>query len=230
MGRVLAVGDIHGCLSALDTLLGAVRLTAADTLVTLGDYVDRGPDSRGVLDRLLELSGTHHLVPLRGNHDIVLCAVQDGSRSYDDWLLSYRGDKTVESYGGHLSFVPERHWQFLRDGLLPYYESDTHLFVHASLLPDYALDEQPDWALYWGRFGEQGPHPSGKTIVCGHTSQKDGMPRSFGHSVCIDTWACGGQWLTCLDCGSGLLVQANQRGETRRLWADELDPPAYGSL
>lgn len=222
MGRVLAVGDIHGCLTALDTLLAAVQLTPADTLVTLGDYVDRGPNSRGVLDRLLELAGTHHLVPLRGNHDAVMCAVHEGTRSEDDWLLPYRGDRTVESYGGSLSLVPERHWRFLKDSPLPYYETGTHLFVHAAVVSDCPLDEQPDWALYWGRFGEYGPHESGKTVVCGHTSQKDGVPKSLGNTVCIDTWACGGQWLTCLDCASGLIVQANQRGEVRRLWPDEL--------
>jgi len=222
MGRVLAVGDVHGCLAALDALLGAVKLTPDDTLVTLGDYVDCGPDSRGVIDRLLGLSGTHHLVPLRGNHEAVLSAVRDGDREYDDWFLCYRGEKTVASYGGSLSLVPERHWLFLKDGLLPYYETGTHIFVHAAVLPDHPLDEQPDWALYWDRFGDHGPHESGKTVVCGHTSQKDGMPKSLGHTVCIDTWACGGGWLTCLDCGSGQIVQANQRGDTRRLWLDEL--------
>ena len=67
--RVLAIGDIHGCSGALDALLSAVAVQPDDTLVTLGDYVDRGPDSRGVLDRLIALCRSRYVVALRGNHD-----------------------------------------------------------------------------------------------------------------------------------------------------------------
>jgi serine/threonine protein phosphatase 1 len=70
--RTLAIGDIHGCLAALDDLLAAVAPQPDDLLVFLGDYVDRGPDSRGVLDRLIELCRTHRVVPLRGNHEMMM--------------------------------------------------------------------------------------------------------------------------------------------------------------
>src|SRR5689334_4749079 len=67
--RILAIGDIHGCARALDVLLAAVAPTPADLIITLGDYVDGGLDSAGVIDRLIKLPVTHRLVPLRGNHE-----------------------------------------------------------------------------------------------------------------------------------------------------------------
>ena len=72
----------------------------------------------------------------------------------------------------------------------------------------------------WESFNDPPPHESGKVMVCGHTSQKSGVPRNIGHAVCIDTWACGRGWLTCLDVGSGRYWQANQRGETRASWLE----------
>ena len=68
MARHLAIGDIHGCVSALRTLVDFVALRDDDIIVTLGDYIDRGPDSRAVLDFLIDLGKTHHHVALRGNH------------------------------------------------------------------------------------------------------------------------------------------------------------------
>src|SRR4029453_4765190 len=71
-GRTIAIGDIHGCAAALGALVAAIEPTADDTLVALGDYVDRGPNSRGVLDELLALAKRCRLVPLLGNHEIML--------------------------------------------------------------------------------------------------------------------------------------------------------------
>ena len=67
--RTLALGDIHGCLDALKLLLARIELTPDDRVIALGDYVDRGPDSRGVLDLMVKLHETGQLVALRGNHD-----------------------------------------------------------------------------------------------------------------------------------------------------------------
>jgi serine/threonine protein phosphatase 1 len=75
--------------------------------------------------------------------------------------------------------------------------------------------------LYWESFDNPPPHASGKIMICGHTSQKSGRPRGLGHAVCIDTWAYGQGWLTCLDVGSGKYWQADQQGETRWDWLQE---------
>jgi len=71
--RTIAIGDIHGCSAALDALLEAFQPSSEDTIVTLGDYINRGPDSRGVIDKLIELKDRCRLVPLRGNHE-EMCA------------------------------------------------------------------------------------------------------------------------------------------------------------
>ena len=82
----------------MESLLAAIRPEADDTLVALGDYVDRGPNSRGVIQRLLQLQGQCRLVPLLGNHDELMLNICDGQRQlYVDWLL-FGGRATMESY------------------------------------------------------------------------------------------------------------------------------------
>src|SRR4051812_16114737 len=125
--RVLAIGDIHGCLHPLDDLLAWVKPAADDTLVMLGDYVDRGPDTRGVLDRLIELKRRHpRLVCLRGNHELMMLGARDGDRSDLKMWLSVGGVQTLGSYGtagksGTLADVPREHWEFLERNLAPYF-------------------------------------------------------------------------------------------------------------
>jgi serine/threonine protein phosphatase 1 len=218
--RHLAIGDIHGCLRALTTLVEYVGFESDDVLITLGDYVDRGPDSRAVLDWLIAFASTGRLVPLRGNHDLMMLQARDDVPTFEDWI-GFGGDATLASYcpvgdAGTLADVPDEHWEFLENGLLPWYETDMHFFVHANACPDLPLCEQPDYMLYWESFGDPPAHESGKTMVCGHTSQKSGLPLNIGHAVCIDTWVYGEGWLTCLDPASGEYWQANQSGETRR--------------
>jgi serine/threonine protein phosphatase 1 len=79
-----------------------------------------------------------------------------------------------------------------------------------------AMDEQPDYMLRWERFDKIAAHESGKVIVCGHTPQKSGRPMNRGYAICIDTHACGGGFLTCLDAGSGRVWQADNRGRVSR--------------
>ena len=233
MTRHLAIGDIHGCFTALETLAEFVGLRSDDTIVTLGDYVNRGPDSCKVIDWLIRLDQTHRLVPLRGNHEIMMLRGRDDRSERRRWL-QVGGDATLRSYSpfasndphcddsGSIADIPETHWEFLGDRLLPYYESDRHIFVHASLQADMSLDEQPDYILYWEKFDDPPRHESGKIMVCGHTSQKSGFPLRNDNAICIDTWACGRGWLSCLDVESGLLWQANQARKTRKFFLDDV--------
>src|SRR5262249_45198550 len=94
--RLLAIGDIHGCLHALTTLLDLVTPRSKDQIITLGDYVDRGPDSRGVLDHLIDLHDAGRLVALRGNHDAMMLEACNGQNR--GWLAC-GGIQTLISYG-----------------------------------------------------------------------------------------------------------------------------------
>ncbi len=220
MSRHLAIGDIHGCINALTSLVEFVALRPDDTIVPLGDYVDRGPDTSAVLDFVIGLGKTHDLVPLRGNHEIMMLDSREKKSWFHAWM-GYGGDATLLSYSrseedsGSFADVPDAHIDFLENKLLPYHECETHFFVHANAVANTALEDQTDAALYWRRYDDPEPHCSGKIMVCGHTVQTSGFPGSNGDSICIDTWACGSGWLSCLDVGSGTIWQANEAGERR---------------
>ena len=219
MGRHLAIGDIHGCITALTTLVDFVEARDDDIIITLGDYVDRGPNARAVIDFIIDLGQTHNLVALRGNHEIMMLDAREKQSWLRPWL-SYGGEATLESYGGSFDGVPAAHIEFLERGLTACYECETHFFVHAFAEAHKALEDQSEAALYWRKFGNPDLHCSGKIMVCGHTPQESGVPLSNGNAVCIDTLAYGGGWLTCLDVDSGTVWQANEAGDTRTLELD----------
>lgn len=213
--RQFAIGDIHGCLAALQVLGKELAFGDDDTVITLGDYVDRGPDSRGVIDFLLGLQMRCRLVALRGNHEIMMLRARDDRSLLMDWIAC-GGGSTLDSYGATgFQDVPGSHWDFLA-GTLRCHETEHDFFVHANVLPDLALADQPDYNLFWEHLGGAvSPHVSGRRMVCGHTPQTSGRPLDLGHAVCLDTNACGGGWLTCLETESGMYWQANQQGELR---------------
>jgi serine/threonine protein phosphatase 1 len=97
-GRVIAIGDIHGCSAALAALVRAIEPTEPDTIVFLGDYIDRGPDSRGVLGQVIALTGRCTVVPLLGNHEEMLLAALEGQSELRYWL-KFGGTDALASYG-----------------------------------------------------------------------------------------------------------------------------------
>lgn len=212
--RTLAIGDIHGCLTSLEALIELVDPSPEDALITLGDLVDRGPNSKGVIDFLIDLNHSNPLINLLGNHDLVMLQARQNRQTLHDWL-GMGGDATLDSYSA-TSFedIPRSHWAFL-EGHVPYFEDESHFFVHANAYPDLPLENQPDYMLYWEHLEDPAPHTSGKTMICGHTSQKSGNPLNLGHTICIDTFAHGGGWLTCLDVDAGVMWQANEDRDTR---------------
>lgn len=217
--RTFAIGDIHGCRLALDALLSIVPYGKEDTLITLGDYVDRGPDSKGVIERLIALRGEVNFVALGGNHEAMMLMARGYRASLLDWYDS-GGDATIASYGGgrpgDLLGVPDEHWDFL-EKTLPYHETPDHIYVHAGVDPHLDMADQPFSTLYWTRFWHATRHKSGRIVICGHTPQREGLPADNGHSICIDTYVFGGGWLTCLEPATRICWQANEKGETREL-------------
>lgn len=216
MGRTIAIGDIHGCSKALRALLESVRPERDDTLVLLGDYVDRGPDSRGVLEELMQVRQSCHMIALRGNHELMMLGARILPLPPDPWL-SCGGHATLQSYGGRLSAIPDSHLDFLCS-LRSHYETPSAIFVHAGYVHDRDMHEQPSQSLYWDHLSATPPHPhhSGKTVFVGHTPQENGQPLDLGHLVCLDTYCFGGRWLTAVDVDSRETWQADYHGHLRR--------------
>jgi serine/threonine protein phosphatase 1 len=144
--RTLAIGDIHGQLAQLDALLAVVALKPEDHLVLLGDYVDRGPDSAGVIKRIIQLKAKGQVTAIRGNHeDMMLAAKGGGIDELAEWMFN-GGMETLLSYGGtraSVRDVPAEHWRFLEKELVDYLETETHIFVHANCRPNLSMKQQP---------------------------------------------------------------------------------------
>lgn len=223
MSRLLAIGDIHGCFRSLDLLLNNVRPTQDDILVTLGDYVDRGPKSRQVLDRLIELENSTRLITLAGNHETMMLNAKNSLSDARRWMLS-GGSETLDSYNGangkiaNLEDIPKRHWQFLSNQLVPYWETEDFIFVHGSVEPGLPMLQQAESTLQWvGCSMQKSQHCSGKLVVCGHETQDNGIPSVSPIAICIDTGVWNNGWLTCLDAERREIWQANELGHTRQM-------------
>ncbi|WP_231954098.1 metallophosphoesterase family protein [Pirellulimonas nuda] len=215
--RTIAIGDVHGCLAALEAVLDAVQPRPEDTVVTLGDYIDRGPDSRGVIDRLIKLQRQTRLVPILGNHEEMMIRVLRGDAPMA-WWQQYGGVETLASYGydGDPKVIPAAHLEFL-NACRDTHEDAGFLYLHAQYVWDEPLDHQPAEALRWQSLDERFPEPhvSGKTAIVGHTSQKDGEVLDAGYLKCIDTFCHGGGWLTAIEPATGRLWQADRTGRRR---------------
>jgi serine/threonine protein phosphatase 1 len=217
MTRAIAIGDIHGCAVALQTLLDEIKPTRDDTIVGIGDYVDRGMDSAGVLEILVELVPICRFVPLIGNHELMMYkALHSKKKGEFDFWCQHGGDATLASYGGRIDNVPQYHVTFLSH-CLRFYETDTHFFIHANYDADLPLAQQVDEVIFWQHIREVPPglHVSGKIAVVGHTPQVEGEIRDLGHVKIIDTYCYGDQWLTALDVNNGTIWQANNLGQLR---------------
>ncbi len=215
--RTIAIGDIHGCSIALAALIDAIDPQPDDAIVTLGDYVNKGFDSKGVLDFLLQFEACCNLIPLLGNHDAVMLGAVEGRLSAEAGK-AICGTSTLQSYGEseRIADIPAEHAEFLRRCRL-WYETPTHFFVHAAYDPALPLDQQDEATLLWQGIREEvpGPHVSGKTAIVGHTSQKDGEILDAGHLVCLDTNCWNGGWLTAMDVGNRRVWQVDERGRLR---------------
>ncbi len=218
-GRLIAVGDVHGCVDELSTMVDAIAPATDDTIVFLGDYVDRGPSSRDVIDRLIALrdSGTCGTVFLRGNHEDMFLAFLGEEGRHGDVFLFNGGRMTLASYGlaaysqgeQARAKVPESHLAFLR-GLEMHHVADPFLFVHAGISPLRSLEDQRDEDLLWIREEFiRNRHRLRQTVVFGHTPQREvfwHLPFKIG----LDTGCVYGNKLSSLDFTSGTLLQVQR--------------------
>lgn len=218
--RRFVIGDIHGCSKALRTLIECIDPRPDDEVIFLGDYVDRGPNSKGVIDQIIDLKERCNVVALRGNHEIMLQSVAFGGMDEEIWMSS-GGKATVTSYGGSLEKIPDSHREFLHS-LLPHYETSDAIFVHACYEARVPMDELSDDIRYWTHLGAltPAPHFSGKRVYVGHTPQPDGFVLDLGYLVCVDTYCFGSGYLTALNVGTDETIQVDRKGFRRRVPAE----------
>ncbi len=213
-GRLIAIGDIHGYNVPLQTLLQAIEPTADDVVVCLGDYVDRGPDSKGVIDTLIQWGRVTQLVPLLGNHEEMMLNVVRGVEPHHGWLR-YGGMETLDSYDfdGDLAFLPPEHVEFF-ESLGDYFVMENFFFTHAAYDPNLELDVQPPELLRWHslRAGIPEPHFSGRVAVVGHTAHPAAEIIDVGHLICLDTNCYGGGLLTAMELPSKRVWQSTPEG------------------
>ena len=215
MSRTFAIGDIHGCDSALERILELLQLTQEDRLIVLGDVVDRGPNSARVLDVLVQLRGHCDLIFIMGNHEQMMLDALENGLPGSMWMM-HGGEPTLASYGGLVENIPRDHLDLMANSV-EYFETESDIFVHANLEPGVPMNAQTEMNLRWTHLsGRETPHPSGKRVICGHTPQPNGLPSIRDGWVCIDTYAYGGMFLTAIDVESNEIFQANQVGQTRK--------------
>jgi serine/threonine protein phosphatase 1 len=197
-------------------MIEAIAPEKEDEIVFLGDYIDRGPDSRDVVQQVIDLRSQCRVVPLRGNHEIMLSGVLFRDLDPTVWLGS-GGKATITSYGGSIEKVPPDHRDFLQH-LRPYYETRDSIFVHAAYDAHLPMHQQDDAMLYWHHltYVLPAPHVSGKRVFVGHTPQENGRVLHVGHIVCMDTNCCGCGYLTAMNVDTEEVIQVNRHGHLLR--------------
>ncbi|WP_230656436.1 metallophosphoesterase family protein [Psychrobacter sp. I-STPA10] len=216
MPRTFAIGDIHGCLSLLKTLLAHIQPTQDDTLIFLGDMVDRGEDSKGVLDCVMMLEKQCHVIVIKGNHEEMMLGSMSDTETAKFWLR-YGGAEAMQSFGLQPSLEQIKHIPFKYkcwlESLRNYYETVDFIFCHATPKADISMDTQGDEGLRWRKLRKaDGRHISGKTIICGHSEQRNGQVKQQEGIICIDTFAYGCGVLTALEVETLTAWQAQSDG------------------
>ncbi len=202
MGKLFAIGDIHGCYKKLRILLEKVNIDFRhDTLIFMGDYIDRGPLSFEVVEYLIKLKKKHeNIIFLRGNHEEMLLKYLAGHDRYV--YLSNGGQQTLESYlkrsyDVDTGPIPQDHIEFLKS-LDLYFQTDDFIFVHAGLKEGICLEDQVSEDLLWIRRSfVKSKYDFGKCIIFGHTPFS--KPLVEPNKIGIDTGAVFGNKLTCIE-------------------------------
>lgn len=211
-----AIGDVHGYSRHFNALLDYIPFSSTDTIVLLGDVIDRGPDSAGALEQIHKLRREHRVVFLRGNHEAMLLEARGSRESLPFWI-ECGGGETLDSYGARcFDDIPDADWELFERSRL-YHETEDAIFVHANLDPTLAMPDQSESDLLWRFYDGDIAHATGKFVVCGHTIQRSGLP-SFGESsICIDTLPESGVgWLTAISVEGRSYWQVDGEGNQRR--------------
>lgn len=190
MPLTYGIPDLHGRSDLLDLALARIDVHAggvAATLVVLGDYVDKGPDSRGVIARLRAgMPPSWRTAMLKGNHDALMVAALRGDIAMDEWTAK-GGDTAVASYGGDAADVPVHDIAWL-DGRPLFYEDAHRVYVHAGVDPALPLRRQEAMVLLTKRYADDDDVGlGGKHVVHGHDRRADGEPLLLQNRSNLDT-------------------------------------------
>lgn len=218
------IGDIHGCADELRHLIDALPLRPGDSVVFLGDYIDRGPASAEVVSYLISLQAQPGIewIFLRGNHEDMFLSYLGLDGQHGDMFLINGGKATVASYGVApdqspvervLQVIPAAHLNFYQR-LKKYHAMDSFLCVHAGIHPQKSLEEQTDEEFFWIRNAFiYSSHRLPYTVLFGHTPQAT-VFYDLPYKIGLDTGLVYGNMLTCLDVDEKVLYQIN-RGKKR---------------
>jgi serine/threonine protein phosphatase 1 len=216
MNRSFAIGDIHGCLDKLKDLINLIDPTKEDRLIFLGDYIDRGGSSSGVIDYLIDLAGRIPCIFLRGNHeDMFITFLEFGTNR--TIFFANGGMKTIESYVKPERFMsndqiarilPDTHRHFFSN-LKLYHEDEHYLYVHAGIKPQVPMRDQEKYDLIWIR-DEFISSPTGihKKVIFGHTPFARPMVKP--DKIGIDTGAVYGGVLTAIELPGEIFIQSSR--------------------
>jgi serine/threonine protein phosphatase 1 len=191
MSLTYVIPDIHGRYDLLSEALAGITARSdseAGVIVTIGDYVDKGPQSKQVIDRLLPgVAEGWRLVALKGNHDAMMVEALRDPAKMASWLEK-GGDAALASYGGDPAAVPPAHIAWL--DRLRLMHADAHrLYVHAGVDPELPLDRQSETTLLWKRYPKGFPDGYGELhVVHGHDNHPDG-PLLYAGRTNLDTLA-----------------------------------------
>lgn len=207
---IYAIGDIHGCIDSLNNLIDKLPLSKNDKLIFLGDYIDRGPDSKAVVEKLITLGRIYDCVFLRGNHEwMMLNYVLDG-KDFELWMMN-GARATIRSYT-HMSKIPVDHLEFFKNTTYYHIEGE-YLFVHAGVRPYLSLEKQNDFDLLWIReeFIYSENPLAGFKVVFGHTPFRDVFISK--DKIGIDTGCVYGGKLTAFRVDDGKIFQVHCGGD-----------------
>lgn len=169
--RAFAIGDIHGCSHTFESMLfDKIKLQKTDQLYCVGDYIDRGKDSKGVVDLILELhEQAYNIFTLRGNHEQMMLDCLIDESALDMWVRN-GGAETIRSFGiASLEDLPKKYVSFFKQTQL-YIETEKYIFVHAGLNFDRRNIFEDTEAMLWERdFSSQQPALKNRILIHGHT-------------------------------------------------------------
>jgi len=203
--RIFAIGDIHGCLDELKRMINKLEnlkkpLTKKDEIVFVGDYIDRGPDSKGVIDYLIKLSKKYKIMFIKGNHEQMM---EDAIVNYifERLWISNGGIQTIQSYGidcfeFNIDSFPKDHIEFINNTKL-YYETEDYIFVHAGINQELPFEKQKDYMLWVREEFISNDTKWKRKVIFGHTVHKE--PLVMDNKIGIDTGCFYYGKLTCVE-------------------------------